>query len=512
MRPGSALPRVANYPSYSRTAAGEVIDLMVQLRRPLDPWQQWILRRGLGQNVNEFTDELEMAADQCGCWVPRQNGKGDIIMALELSWLFIFKIPLIIHSAHLYPTAAEAFLRIQQVIEANPQILGKYLKAVARSKGEQGIETTLGTRLRFMARQGGTGLGFSAPRLVLDEAQALTEDLMQTIQPVMSAQPDPQVWFFGTPPREPTAWIYNLKEAGERADDGLAWFDYGIETMDMQDRANQRILRDPATWVATNPSLNLIRGNGTGLRERAIRGELRTLRAGQAFAMDRCGMWLPRAREDGDAAIDPEIWAERAAEVERKVSDFENIAVAWHVNLRRSHSTVGFAAMLPNGFWHVGLLKHAPGTAWLKDYLNKVKEKYRPVAFVVDAKSENTISELNEDTPQTPIEYLGIKGIRLPIDPDEPKRGDLILPTATDVADAFGMLVDAANNGNLEHEDQSPMNSAVSVPVRPLAGGGTLDHKHGIEVGPGIVPMLAMWAYRERIDKVNDYDPLSFIH
>ncbi len=224
MKPGSVLPRVANYPAYSHTQAGEVIDLMVALKRPLDPWQQWILRHGMGQNENPVTGELELAADQCGCWVPRQNGKGDIIMALELGWLFLFKIPLTIHSAHLYPTAAEAFLRIQQLAETNWDILGRYVKAVAKSKGEQGIETTFGSRLRFMARQGGTGLGFSAPRLVLDEAQALTEDLMQTIQPVLSAQRDPQIWFFGTPPREPTAWIYNLMEAGERGEDGIAWF------------------------------------------------------------------------------------------------------------------------------------------------------------------------------------------------------------------------------------------------------------------------------------------------
>lgn len=517
MRPGSATPRVANYPAYTHTQAGEVIDLMAALKRPLDPWQQWILRRGLGQNLNEDVGVLEMSADQCGCWVPRQNGKGDIIMALELGWLFLFKIPLIIHSAHLYPTAAEGFLRIQQVIESNPEILGRYLKAITRSKGEQGIETTFGARLRFMARQGGTGLGFSAPRLVLDEAQLLTEDLMQTIQPVMSAQRDPQIWFFGTPPRENDAWIYNLREEGEASSDGLAWFDYGIETLDMSDRSALGILRDPATWAATNPSLNLVRGNGTGLRERAIRGELRTFGAGQAFAMDRCGMWLPRAREEGDSAIDPEVWASRVQLKHKKISEIGDIAVAWHVNMRRNHATVSYAGKLPDGRWHVGVLKHASGTGWLKDFLVHVKETYRPVAFAVDSRAENTTSDVRnrpiQDDKFIPIdmEFKEV-GIWLPVDPERPKRGDLIIPAVTNVVDAFGMLVDAANNGNIEHEDQAPLNSAVSVPVRPLSGGATFDHKAGVEVGPGTSVMLAMWAYRERIDRIDAYNPLDFIH
>ncbi len=497
--PGSRVPRVANYPAYSVTAAGEVIDLMAQLKRPLDPWQQWILRRGLGQNRNPETDRLEFAADQCGCWVPRQNGKGDIIMALEIGWLFVYKIPLIIHSAHLYPTAQEGFLKIEMLADANRALLGKHIKAVKRANGEQGFETNFGSRLRFMARQGGAGLGFSAPKLILDEAQALTEDLMQTVLPVLSAQDDPQIWFFGTPPRTDDAWIYNLKEAGENGEDGVAWFNYGIETLDLSDRANMSILRDPRTWTAANPSLGIIRGNGTGLRERAVRGELRTLGAGQAFAMDRCGMWLPRARKEGDSSIDPSVWAARAT-TRVKISELGDIAVSFHVNARRTHATIGFAAMR-EGMWYVGIIAHKPGTGWLLEMLRDIKEKYRPVAFTTDTKGETTLDD------------LAAIGIRLPEVAEEPKRGDLILPVVSDIGTAFGMIVDAANNDNIRHEDAAPLNSAVSVPPRPAGtSASTFDHKRGIEVGPAKTTSEAMWAYRERIEKIkDDYDPLANI-
>lgn len=503
---GFPLPRVANIPKYSKTLGGETIDLMRSIGRPLDPWQEYAIVNGLGRReVPELGEKW--ATRDCGCWVPRQNGKGDIIMALELTWLFLLGVPLSVHSAHEYKTAQEGFLRIRGVIEENDDVFGQFIKRIWQANGEQGIELLgkggkgIGPRLRFMARTNKAGRGFSAPNLILDEGQELTEDMMRAILFVLSAQPDPQIWYFGTPPSTDDAWIYSIKEAGETGDNTTFWLDWGIDTLDLNDRASLAILRDPATWRRTNPSIGVRRPNGTGVSMESAASELKTMGAGLGFAMERCGMWLPRKRTAGDQAIDPEVWATRAWLEERKVSSYGRITVALHVNTRRSHATVGFATQLPDGRWHVGILKHAQGTAWIKPYLKAVKEKYNPIAFTVDAKSETTVDEMAEF------------GIKLPEVAEEPVRGDLILPTASDVATAFGMLVDGANNGTLEHEDQAPMNAAITAPVRPLAGGGTLDHKRGIEVGPGLVAGLAMWAHRERdpLVKEKPYDPMDFI-
>lgn len=500
-------PRVANIPAYDRSAGKAVVDLMAGIDRPLDSWQAYAIENGLGQIDSPDMSGFEWSAPQCGCWVPRQNGKGDILMALELGWLFIFKETLVVHSAHEYKTAQEAFLRITGVIDENEDVFAKYVKRVWQANGEQGIELIkqsngkAGPRLRFMARTNKAGKGFSAPRLILDEAQELTEQMMKAILFVMSAQPNPQIWFFGTPPEEDDAWIYNVKEAGEGLDPKTLWLDWGMDTADMNDRSVCEQMRQPAEWERRNPSMGHIRLNGTGVRHSAVAAELRLLGAGKTFAMDRLGMWLPRKRTAGDSSIDPEVWAKRASTEKIKVSQLGRIAVAFHVNARRTHATVGFAAMR-DGKWHVGILKHAPGTNWLFPFLKLVKETYNPIVFTVDAKSETTVDDLADF------------GIKLPEVAEEPMRGDLILPTAGDVATSFGMLVDGANNDGLEHEDQPPMNSAVTVPPRPLAGGSTLDHKQGIEVGPGITAMLAMWAYRERNPIVKDkpYDPLDFIH
>lgn len=498
-------PRVANYPKYMSSAGGEVVDLMSDLGRPLDPWQAWIIERGLGQTKDEFGD-LTMAADTCGCWVPRQNGKGDIIMALEIGWLFLFGIPLIGHSAHLYSTAAEGFIRIKTLVEENDHILGSAIHRVWQGTHGQGIELTpkyKRARLVFKARKGGQGLGFSFPKLILDEAQIFDADLAQTIVPTMSAMPDPQAWFFGTPPRTGNAWIYTIRKAGEGSAPNTAWFDYGIEYIDPSDPEFHRVVGSEETNKATNPSMGVRRPNKTGVRQKAATGELNKLGLTLRFAQERNGMWLPEERTADDHAINPQVWSRLAVTPPQVPGD---IAVAFHINARRTHGTVMWAGKI-NGMWRIGIADHKPGVDWVIPRLLDLKQKYGPVAFAVDARGEATIEELAKI------------GIELPKKDDKgkerPKRGDLIVPGIDGMAQAFALLVDAATAGipQVGHHNEPPLNSAIAVPARPLGGGSTFDHKVGVEVGPSCGAGLAMWAFRERFGKISDaYDPLAFIH
>lgn len=495
------LPRVHSIPQWSTSAGSEIVDLMDRLNRPLDPWQQWIVLNGLGE-VRPAPDlPLEVAASRCGCWVPRQNGKGDIIMALELGWLFLFGIPLITHSAHEYKTAQEGFLRIKGMVEGSPD-LDPLVNRYWQANGEQGLElkrSAGGARLRFMSRTKGAGRGFSAPKVVLDEAQELTEFQMRAILPVVSAQENWQIWFFGTPPQPENeadttsdAWIYNLRDAGMRGAPRTMWVDYGIETIDFDDPAEVATLYDPEVWRRTNPAFNI------RIKEQTIRDE-RDIMGDRGFAMERCGMWLPRTRNASNSDIDAAKWeAAIVPEAHRELP--ENLTIAFHVNTRRTHATVGYAGVMPGGGWQVGVLEHFRGTADLLDRLVELVAQYNPIAVTVDTKNETTITD------------LAARGIKLPEDPEKPRRGELILPTSGDVAMSYGMFVDAVNHGHLQHHNEVPLNRAIEAGGRPLAGGQTWDHKRGIEVGPAVCAGLAMWAHRERADKVVDtYDPLSNI-
>jgi hypothetical protein len=48
--------------------------------------------------------------------VPRQNGKGEVLMARELFGLFELGERLIIHTAHEFKTSAEHFHRLEAVV------------------------------------------------------------------------------------------------------------------------------------------------------------------------------------------------------------------------------------------------------------------------------------------------------------------------------------------------------------------------------------------------------------
>ena len=97
----------------------------------LDPWQQYVLRRGM-----RVEDDSDMwAASRVGLSVPRQNGKSALLVARELAALLLVpEEQLIIHSAHLVGTALEGFRNIKGLFE-NFDDLGRRVKRIREANG-----------------------------------------------------------------------------------------------------------------------------------------------------------------------------------------------------------------------------------------------------------------------------------------------------------------------------------------------------------------------------------------
>src|SRR4029077_11160968 len=123
----------------------------------LDEWQQWVLDQALGRG-----EDRKWSAFEVCLIVSRQNGNGAILEALELAALFLddFDCELILHSAHEFKTAAEAFLRIRSLVEARPDF-ERRISRVRTAAGSEAIELKNGKRLRFIARSSGSGRGFA---------------------------------------------------------------------------------------------------------------------------------------------------------------------------------------------------------------------------------------------------------------------------------------------------------------------------------------------------------------
>lgn len=178
-------PAWRSVPAAASSAGQEAIELAASAGLFLDEWQQRAVVDLLGEDAEGY-----WAATTGGLVCPRQNGKGAVIEALELAWLFLFDVNLIFHSAHLFATASDAFRRIKFLIQNTPDLHRQVLR-YSEAHGQEGIELRSGQRLRFVARSKSGGRGFPAPVVVLDEAFNLGKQAMAALVPTMAAQPNP---------------------------------------------------------------------------------------------------------------------------------------------------------------------------------------------------------------------------------------------------------------------------------------------------------------------------------
>src|SRR6218665_1254385 len=196
--PSVVAPRVRSVPGDSFSSRVEALELAESVGLDPDVWQRNVVMDMLAED-----DQGRWAAFEAGLIVPRQNGKGAVLEGIDLADLFLFSAGtrdfLAIHTAHEFKTAQEAFRRVLFWVENNDW-LRKKVDRIRTSHGEEGIELLSGARLRFLARSGGSGRGFSCDRLTYDEAYDLPDETVAASLPTMSARPNPQVIYTSSAP------------------------------------------------------------------------------------------------------------------------------------------------------------------------------------------------------------------------------------------------------------------------------------------------------------------------
>lgn len=453
---GHQRPRIMTGPKYESSPGREAVDLAAMAGLNLYPWQQLVLSESLGEN--RINGTKRWAAFEVGLVVPRQQGKGSILEARELFALFLEpREKLILHSSHEFKTSVEAFLRIKTLIDGSDWLTRK-VKHIRTSHGDEGIELIDGSRLRFVARSSGSGRGFSADLLILDEAYNLGADQMAALLPTLSARPNPQVWYTSSAGMASSDQLRSVRIRGRKGDsDRLTYFEWSCpEEADMD---------DPENWAMANPSM------GYRVEQDFIAAERKAL-PDEVFARERLGIW---SEDNERAVIEPRVWA-ALADSDSRPGD--KIAFAVDAKPDRSVAAIASAGRRGDGRIHTKIVDHRPGMGWLVERLATLQERYRPIAVALD--------------PSGPAGSLITELAEVGIEP--------ILVNAREMGQACGAFHNDVMNDQLRHTDQDSLNSAVAVATtRHLGDAWAWDRRRGRgDICPLVAATLATHGFRLR--------------
>lgn len=364
------------------TYGDEVNDFMASIGRPGDPWQREIVRSAFGVQQDGLWAAYELMV-----LVARQNGKGWVTDALELGGLFLFREPLILHSAHVFKTSRAAFNRLVDICENNDW-LRKRVNNVSRSKGDEGIyltDSAGGGSLQFIARTDGTraaARGLTGSTTVFDEAFALTIGQYQAQTPTLSTIPNPRIIYTSTPPDEESgpmpddAMLPSVRKRGHRGDERTACFEWspprgykvGPEfDVDMARRCNPAEGIRIAEWFL-----------------RKQHGAFFEAGKPEKYATEHLGLWHDK-EDQGWFAFREVDW--KAAQD----PDSSNVAQpVYCIEVSRDLGmiSIGAAGVREDGLGHRELVdRFAADVGKLIGGMKKRIEKFKPVAVVIDPAS-----------------------------------------------------------------------------------------------------------------------------
>ncbi len=418
----------------------------------LDPWQAYALEVGLGERADGQWSAFETALV-----VSRQNGKGTVFEALALAKLFLFGDELFIYSAHEFKTAKEAFRRLGILLDGSADLSARVLRAV-KNPSEFGYDLRTGQRIRFFARTGGSGRGWTADTLFLDEAYNLGGEAMAALLPTLSVRPNPQVWYASSAAKSTSDQLHALRaRATSGGDTGrLAYLEWSApEDADIRDRAG---------WAAANPAL------GIRLSEEFVAAEVDAMPEAE-FRRERLSIPdLP----SGEVVIPEASWR-ACADVESVAND--PISFAVDVSPDRSTATISVAGMRSDGKPHVAVIDSRPGTEWVVERVAALVEKHNPSAVALD--------------PAGPAGSLIVDLQAARVEP--------VLAKTRDLTQACGRFYDLVMAGELRHRDEGLLNSAVLGARKRTVGDAWAWARKDArsDITPLYAATLALWAVAE---------------
>jgi hypothetical protein len=444
----------------------------------LDAEQELVLRESLGVRADGRWQTREV-----GLNVPRQNGKGEVLIARELFGLFELGEELVIHTAHEFKTSAEHFNRLESFVRENDE-LHRLVKRRASgqivgyrySHGEESITLQDGRRIEFKTRTKSAMRGFAGVSLlVLDEAMIISEAGHASALPIIrssKAERGPQVWYTGSAVDQEmhdhgVVWTRVRERGIAGGDDDLAYFEWSLD-FEHPDDVPDAVADDVEAWRSVNFALASGR-----VMEDHMAWERRAL-SDRAFKVELLGVgdW-PATDGSAEVLVSQEEWA---AVCDPDAVLVDPVCIAFDVSPER-HSSVVAAGRSERGEWMVEVIHSRAGTGWLVDRLVELYRGHEVAEVVCDgfgpaAAIANRVDE------------AGIKIRRM---------------DSGDYGKACGLFVDQVGERTLRHLGQQELDSAVrGAKARPLVDRWAWSRtKSTVNISPLVAATLALWSASE---------------
>jgi hypothetical protein len=481
---GSQRPGLLHLPDGSDAYVEDALYLLGEWDFGYDEAQRFVMASALREQPDG-----RWAAKEVGVEEPRQNGKGEILEGRECLGLFYLDERKLIHSAHEFATASEALDRMEDRIGQNTR-LKQRTKTVKRSHGEEGVYLKDGRSLRYKTRTKGGGRGFSADLLILDEAMYIAEAFLGALMPVISARPNPQMWYTGSAVDQNTmehGVVFSrlrqralaLQASNQRERGRMAYFGWSAAYEDnrvLWERPTdvpRSVAKDPAAVARANPAL--------GIRielEHVLETEFPAM-GHETYLVERLGVgdW-PRVDEEQDGSvISAKTWLSLA---DTNSEPADPVWFAFDVAEDRTSASISVAARRDDGLFHVEVIDQKRGTEWVVARLVELEDKHQPEAILYDATGPAASLEKQ-------IENVDLAAVT-PVN-------------STEHAQACGSFFDAVDQRKLRHLGTAEMVSAIKGAVkRQSRDAWTWNRKDStVDISPLVACTLALWGSVEEV-------------
>lgn len=432
MNPGRAEPRHLILPEgIVSTGWPAVRDTCSRVGIAFDSWQQELNKAILAKDYEGL-----YAADTVVMSICRQSGKTYDVGGIVFADSIIHPGTTTVWTAHRFKVSRESFNDLRALASTSRMAPHVDTDEITTGAGNECITFRNGSRIVFAARERGAVRGFSkVRRLVLDEAQILTEATMSDLVPTTNHADNPQIILMGTPPRpkDPGEVFTSLrKDALEGVSDGVLYVEFAADP--------DCDLDDWDAVVKANPSFP------HRTPRRAVMRLRKLLTNDDDYRREGLGIW----QAAGSKQVIPAVsWGDRYDEDSQPAGQ---LAIGFEVSPDRAGVSVALGGQRTDGEWHVELDECRDGVIWLVPYLTDLLSLNMSIrAVVADAKS----------VPTDLVDDLESAGIRV------------TYPTVMELGTAHGQLLSGVVSGTVRHIGQPQLSLAVSVAgKRPLGDTG----------------------------------------